>query len=156
MRQMFLQHNLCEQLQALEAEATLESEWLAASSSGDFLAHLTLDEFAEMTGEFDALVTKWSAPGARHPRGNPHRALPLQRLPATMTEGVTTDAALAPRRRLPLVALLTAQLVSLAGNAVTVIAVPLYVLQTTARPSPQAWPACSRRCPSSSGARSEG
>ncbi|MEL4320046.1 winged helix-turn-helix domain-containing protein [Leifsonia sp. YIM 134122] len=59
MRQMFLQHNLSEQLQALEAEATLESEWLAASSSGDFLAHLTLEEFAEMTGEFDALVTKW-------------------------------------------------------------------------------------------------
>ncbi|KQQ92629.1 hypothetical protein ASF62_12355 [Leifsonia sp. Leaf325] len=51
-----------------------------------------------------------------------------------MTEEVTTDAALAPRRRLPLVALLTAQLVSLAGNAVTVIAVPLYVLQTTGSP----------------------
>ncbi|KQX05638.1 MULTISPECIES: MFS transporter [unclassified Leifsonia] len=49
-----------------------------------------------------------------------------------MTEFQTsTDAAFAPRRRLPLVALLTAQLVSLAGNAVTVIAVPLYVLQTT-------------------------
>ncbi|MET0784434.1 MFS transporter [Leifsonia flava] len=51
-----------------------------------------------------------------------------------MTEEMTTDAALAPRRRLPLVALLTAQLVSLAGNAVTVIAVPLYVLQTTGSP----------------------
>ncbi|KQO95460.1 hypothetical protein ASF30_20720 [Leifsonia sp. Leaf264] len=44
---------------------------------------------------------------------------------------MTTDAAPTTRRRLPLVALLTAQLVSLAGNAVTVIAVPLYVLHIT-------------------------
>lgn len=49
-----------------------------------------------------------------------------------MTDAMTTtDAAPTTRRRLPLVALLTAQLVSLAGNAVTVIAVPLYVLHIT-------------------------
>ncbi|MEJ3404846.1 MFS transporter [Rathayibacter sp. YIM 133350] len=39
-----------------------------------------------------------------------------------------------PRRRAPLAGLLTAQLVSRAGNAVTAIAVPLYALQSTGSP----------------------
>ncbi len=45
-----------------------------------------------------------------------------------------SPAEVVERRRMPLVALLTAQLISLAGNAITLIAVPLYVLATTRSP----------------------
>ncbi|RXZ47206.1 MFS transporter, partial [Agromyces binzhouensis] len=40
----------------------------------------------------------------------------------------------APRRRLPLVALFAAQLFSLGGNAIAIVAVPLIVLQQTGSP----------------------
>lgn len=59
MRQMFLQGHLAEQMQALDAEASLEAEWLAASTGGDIIAHLTVEEFAEFSAEIDALVEKW-------------------------------------------------------------------------------------------------
>lgn len=43
----------------------------------------------------------------------------------------TTDSSRTAARRLPLIGLLAAQFVSKAGNAITLIAVPLYVLHTT-------------------------
>ncbi|MET0725633.1 MAG: MFS transporter [Leifsonia sp.] len=51
-----------------------------------------------------------------------------------MTTTIAGEATRAARRRLPLVGLLAAQLISRAGNAITMIAVPLYVLGTTHSP----------------------
>lgn len=52
---------------ALEAEATLESEWVAASDSSDGAAQLTLEEFQELSAELAALREKWWGRG-REPR----------------------------------------------------------------------------------------
>ncbi|KQX05637.1 MULTISPECIES: winged helix-turn-helix domain-containing protein [unclassified Leifsonia] len=59
MRQMVLQHYLAEQLQALDLEAGLESDWLAATTSGDIAAYLTVDEAAELSAEVQALAERW-------------------------------------------------------------------------------------------------
>ncbi len=48
-----------ELLDALAAEHTLEPEWVAASDSSDGAAHLTLDEFRELTADFAAVREKW-------------------------------------------------------------------------------------------------
>lgn len=53
---------------------------------------------------------------------------------AASTDASTDAPAAEARRRLPLVGLLAAQLVSRAGNGVTLIAVPLYVLDLTGSP----------------------
>lgn len=59
MRQMVLQHYLAEQLQALDLEAALADDWLAATTSGDIAAYLTVDEAAEMSAEVQALAERW-------------------------------------------------------------------------------------------------
>ncbi|UIP57889.1 MFS transporter [Agromyces marinus] len=51
-----------------------------------------------------------------------------------MSAGVRVDSDAPARRRLPLVALLAAQLCSLGGNAIALVAVPLIVLQQTGSP----------------------
>lgn len=56
-----------ELVHALEAEATLEPEWVAASESSDGAAHLTLEEFQELSAELAALGERWWARG-REPR----------------------------------------------------------------------------------------
>lgn len=56
-----------ELLDALEAEATLEPEWVAASDTSDGEARLTLAEFRELSAELAAVREKWWARG-REPR----------------------------------------------------------------------------------------
>jgi DNA-binding transcriptional ArsR family regulator len=56
-----------ELLDALDAELGLEPEWIAASDSSDGGAQLTLEEFRQLTAEFDALREKWWQRG-REPR----------------------------------------------------------------------------------------
>ncbi|WP_353813324.1 helix-turn-helix domain-containing protein [Agromyces sp. SYSU T00266] len=50
-----------ELLAALDAEATLEPEWIASSDSSDGAAHLTLEEFRELAAELAAVREKWWA-----------------------------------------------------------------------------------------------
>lgn len=52
-----------ELLEALEAEHTLEPEWVSASDSSDGAARLTLEEFRELGAELEALHAKWWARG---------------------------------------------------------------------------------------------
>lgn len=52
-----------ELLGALEAEATLEPEWVAASDSSDGAARLTLEEFRELSADLAAVREKWWARG---------------------------------------------------------------------------------------------
>lgn len=56
-----------ELLGALDAEAGLEPEWVAASDSSDGAAHLTLEEFQELGAELAAVRERWWARG-RDPR----------------------------------------------------------------------------------------
>ncbi|WP_448809155.1 ArsR/SmtB family transcription factor [Agromyces bauzanensis] len=56
-----------ELLEALEAERTLEPEWISASDSSDGAAQLTIEEFRELTADLDAVHAKWWARG-REPR----------------------------------------------------------------------------------------
>jgi DNA-binding transcriptional ArsR family regulator len=56
-----------ELLGALDAEPTLEPEWVAASDSSDGAAHLTLEEFRELAADLAAVREKWWARG-REPR----------------------------------------------------------------------------------------
>lgn len=52
-----------ELLEALDAEHDLEPEWVAAADSSDGAAHLTLEEFRELTAELAAIHDKWWARG---------------------------------------------------------------------------------------------
>jgi DNA-binding transcriptional ArsR family regulator len=61
-----------ELLGALDAEATLEPEWVAASDSSDGAAHLTLDEFRELADDLAAVREKWWERG-REPREGTRR-----------------------------------------------------------------------------------
>ncbi|MEJ3404845.1 helix-turn-helix domain-containing protein [Rathayibacter sp. YIM 133350] len=65
MRRAILATYLAEQLAALDAEAGLERPWLEASTSGDSIGHLTLEQFREFTDELNALNARWSEIG-RH------------------------------------------------------------------------------------------
>jgi len=56
-----------ELLEAIDAEYSLEPEWIAASDSSDGGAQLTLDEFRELTADLAAVRDKWWAVG-REPR----------------------------------------------------------------------------------------
>ena len=67
MRRAVLEAYHRELLGALEAEPSLEPEWVAASDSSDGGAHLTLDEFRELSAELEALREKWWGYG-RTPR----------------------------------------------------------------------------------------
>lgn len=52
-----------ELLDAVDAELDLEPEWVAASESSDGAAHLTLEEFRELTADLAAVHRKWWARG---------------------------------------------------------------------------------------------
>ncbi|RZS68086.1 ArsR family transcriptional regulator [Agromyces ramosus] len=56
-----------ELLEAVDAELSLDPEWVAASDSSDGAAQLTLDEFRELTAELAAVREKWWSVG-REPR----------------------------------------------------------------------------------------
>ncbi|MET0725634.1 MAG: hypothetical protein ABWY36_04735, partial [Leifsonia sp.] len=63
MRQAFLQSYLAEQLEALAGEAILDRDWLAASTGGDSILHLGLDDYREFAAEVDALTRRWEERG---------------------------------------------------------------------------------------------
>ena len=67
MRRTVLESYHRELLEALDAEMTLEPEWVAAADSSDGAAQLTLEEFQELTAELEAVREKWWARG-REPR----------------------------------------------------------------------------------------
>jgi hypothetical protein len=60
MRQTFLQGHLAEQLEYLESEPALPSEWVRAATSGDIIAYLSPDELRELSDEVNALAEKWN------------------------------------------------------------------------------------------------
>ena len=59
MRRAVLEAYHRELLGALEAEASLEPEWVAASDSSDGAAQLTLEEFRELAADLAAVREKW-------------------------------------------------------------------------------------------------
>ncbi len=63
MRRVVLDSYHRELLDAVDAELDLEPEWVAASESSDGSAHLTLEEFRELTAELAAVHDKWWARG---------------------------------------------------------------------------------------------
>ena len=63
MRRTVLESYHHELLQALDAEAELEQEWVAASDSSDGAAYLTLDEFRELGAELAAVHDRWFGRG---------------------------------------------------------------------------------------------
>ena len=65
MRQAIVQGYLADQLAYLEAEETLEPEWVAASTMGDDLAWLTPAELRELSDELEAVASKWHERGSR-------------------------------------------------------------------------------------------
>ena len=67
MRRTVLESYHRELLAALDAEMTLEPEWVAASDSSDGAAQLTLEEFQQLSAELEAVREKWWARG-REPR----------------------------------------------------------------------------------------
>lgn len=70
MRQAFLQGHLAEQLEYLDAEPALGSEWVAAATAGDTLSHLSPAELRQLSDEVNALAERWqrsrddASPGA--------------------------------------------------------------------------------------------
>jgi len=67
LRRVVLEAYHRELLAALDAEMSLEPEWVAASDSSDGAAQLTLEEFRELTADLAAVRDKWWARG-REPR----------------------------------------------------------------------------------------
>ncbi|KRE25888.1 hypothetical protein ASG80_03370 [Agromyces sp. Soil535] len=63
MRRAVLETYHRELLEALDAELSLEPEWVAASDSSDGAAHLTLEEFRELSADLAAVREKWWARG---------------------------------------------------------------------------------------------
>jgi DNA-binding transcriptional ArsR family regulator len=63
MRRAVLEAYHRELLGALEAEPSLEPEWVAASDSSDGAAQLTLGEFRELAADLAAVREKWWARG---------------------------------------------------------------------------------------------
>ena len=61
LQQVILQSYMGELLAALDAEPTLDREWVAASNSSDSFAYLTAPQLAELTAELGALSRKWEA-----------------------------------------------------------------------------------------------
>jgi DNA-binding transcriptional ArsR family regulator len=45
----------------LEAEASMDRDWVAGAISGDEFLHLTSDELLELRGELEALAGRWQA-----------------------------------------------------------------------------------------------
>ena len=78
MRRAVLETYHRELLEAVDAELDLDPEWIAASESSDGGAHLTLEEFRELTADLAAVHEKWwarrrePAPGTRAVRWITH------------------------------------------------------------------------------------
>ncbi|GAA3647338.1 winged helix-turn-helix domain-containing protein [Microbacterium marinilacus] len=68
MRQAIVQRYAADELAYLEAEETLQPEWIAAATIGDDHAWLTPDELRELSDELEALAARW------HERGDRDRA----------------------------------------------------------------------------------
>lgn len=47
--------------QYLQAEATLEPEWVRPTASSDAILHLTSDELAELRADLEALAARWES-----------------------------------------------------------------------------------------------
>jgi predicted transcriptional regulator len=50
---------------SVDSQQTQPRDWVAASTSGDALAYLTVDQLAEASAELDALMSRWHAAGER-------------------------------------------------------------------------------------------
>ena len=61
LQQVILQSYLGELLTALDAEPTLDREWVAASTHSDSFAYLTAEQLSELTAELAALSRRWEA-----------------------------------------------------------------------------------------------
>ena len=61
LRRSILQRYLAVLDEYLEAEATMDRDWVGAAASGDAILHLTSTELAELRGEQEALVKRWQA-----------------------------------------------------------------------------------------------
>lgn len=53
----------------LDAEASLEPEWVRGTASSDTTLHLTSDELVELRTELEDLAARWEARGAPHGPG---------------------------------------------------------------------------------------
>ncbi|UIP57888.1 ArsR/SmtB family transcription factor [Agromyces marinus] len=70
LRRTVLESYQAELLAALAAEASLETEWIAASDSSDGAANLTIEEFRELAADLAAVHAKWLGRGRdREPGG---------------------------------------------------------------------------------------
>ncbi|MET0853240.1 MAG: metalloregulator ArsR/SmtB family transcription factor [Microterricola sp.] len=69
LQQVILQSYMGELLDALEAEATIGREWVAASTHSDSFAYLTAAQLAEMTADLAAVARKWEAASDRTQTG---------------------------------------------------------------------------------------
>lgn len=61
LQQVIFQSYLVELLAALDAEPTLDREWVAASTHSDSFAYLTAPQLSELTAELAELSRKWEA-----------------------------------------------------------------------------------------------
>ena len=89
-RQAILQGHLVEQLAYLESEPALPRDWVDAATSGDIMAHLTVDELTEFSAEVTALAEKWDRPQSTD-RAD---AVPVRFIYATFRQPATFGQAL--------------------------------------------------------------
>jgi DNA-binding transcriptional ArsR family regulator len=61
LRRVILQRYLTVLEEYLEAEATMDREWVGAANSSDSILHLTSGELAELSAELDAVSERWQA-----------------------------------------------------------------------------------------------
>ena len=66
-RETVLHGHLAEQLAALDQETVLPREWVDASTSGDILSYLTVQELAQLSAELDGLLERWTRPRSEAP-----------------------------------------------------------------------------------------
>jgi DNA-binding transcriptional ArsR family regulator len=63
-RETVLHGHLAEQLAALDQEPVLPRAWVDASTAGDILSYLSLDELARLSAELEAILVRWTRPRA--------------------------------------------------------------------------------------------
>jgi DNA-binding transcriptional ArsR family regulator len=61
LRRAVLRGNVASIEQYLEAEASMEPQWLRGTTSGDTFLHLTSDELLELHDDLEAFVARWQA-----------------------------------------------------------------------------------------------
>jgi DNA-binding transcriptional ArsR family regulator len=67
LRRAILHRYLASLEEYLEAEASMDRDWVRGAASGDAFLHLTSDELVELRAELEALAERWQA------RSNPDR-----------------------------------------------------------------------------------